>query len=95
MEIGENGSVVAFREKSNLDGDLINIGFMVFEPQIFDFIDGDSTILEKEPMNGLVEENQLAAYTHRGYWQCMDTLREKQQIEKLWESGEAPWKRWN
>lgn len=95
LEIGENGSVVAFREKSNLDGDLINIGFMVFEPQIFDFIDGDGTILEKEPMNGLVKENQLAAYTHRGYWQCMDTLREKQQIEKLWESGEAPWKRWN
>ena len=86
--------VDAFREKSDLDGDLINIGFFVFEPMLFDYIDGDTTVFEKEPLNGLVSEGQLAAYTHKGFWQCMDTLREKQQLEKLWESGKAPWKLW-
>lgn len=95
LEIAEDGMVAAFREKSDLDGDLINIGFMVFEPQLFDYIEGDRTVFEKEPMNGLVVENQLAAYTHKGYWQCMDTLREKQQLENLWESGKAPWKLWD
>ncbi|MBR7070553.1 MAG: glucose-1-phosphate cytidylyltransferase [Clostridia bacterium] len=94
LDIAPNGSVNAFREKSDLDGDLINIGFMVFEPQLFDYIDGDATVFEKEPLNRLVAENQLMAYTHRGFWQCMDTLREKQQLEKLWDSGAAPWKLW-
>lgn len=94
LEIGANGMVDAFREKSDLDGDLINIGFFVFEPMLFDYIDGDTTVFEKEPLNGLVSEGQLAAYTHKGFWQCMDTLREKQQLEKLWESGKAPWKLW-
>lgn len=94
LEIGANGMVDAFREKSDLDGDLINIGFFVFEPVLFDYIDGDTTVFEKEPLNGLVSEGQLAAYTHKGFWQCMDTLREKQQLEKLWESGNAPWKLW-
>ena len=94
LDIAPDGNVNAFREKSDLDGDLINIGFMVFEPQIFDFIDGDSTVFEKEPMNRLVSKNQLAAYTHRGFWQCMDTLREKQKLEQLWDSGQAPWKIW-
>ena len=95
LEVAKDGTVEAFREKSDLDGDLINIGFMVFEPQLFDYIAGDDTVFEKEPMNGLVKEGQLAAYTHTGYWQCMDTLREKQQLEKLWSSGKAPWKLWN
>ncbi len=95
LEIAKDGTVGAFREKSNLDGDLINIGFMVFEPQLFDYIDSDSTVFEKGPMTGLVLENQLAAYTHKGYWQCMDTLREKQQLEKLWETNQAPWKLWD
>lgn len=95
LEITKDGVVEAFREKSDLDGDLINIGFMVFEPQLFDYIEGDTTVFEKEPMNGLVEEHQLAAYTHKGYWQCMDTLREKQQLEKLWETNQAPWKLWD
>ena len=95
LEIGSNGAVDAFREKSDFDGDLINIGFMVFEPEVFDYIDGDSTVFEKEPMNNLVRDMQLMAYTHKGYWQCMDTLREKQQLEKLWSSGSAPWKLWD
>ena len=94
LDIVPNGTVNAFREKSDLDGDLINIGFMVFEPELFDYIDGDTTVFEKEPLNRLVSQNQLVAYTHRGYWQCMDTLREKQQLEKLWDSGKAPWKLW-
>ena len=90
-----NGKVEAFREKSDLDGDLINIGFMVFEPSFFDFIDSDTTVLEKEPMTSLIEKNQLMAYTHTGFWQCMDTLREKEKLEKLWNSGNAPWKKWD
>lgn len=94
VEVAKDGSVDAFREKSNLDGDLINIGFMVFEPKIFDYIEGDSTIFEREPMNALAQQHQLMTYIHKGYWQCMDTLREKQQIDRLWESGNAPWKIW-
>ena len=90
----KNNQVTAFREKSDLDGDLINIGFMVFEPEFFDCIEGDSTVLEKSPMDYLVSKCELTAYTHRGYWQCMDTLREKQQLEKLWNDGKAPWKVW-
>ncbi len=89
------GMVKAFREKSDFDGDLINIGFMVLEPEIFGFIEGDSTTFEKEPINALVTRNQLAAYTHKGFWQCMDTVREKEQLEKLWNKGEAPWKVWD
>ena len=94
VEVGENGIIDAFREKSDMDGDLINIGFMVFNPEIFDLIDGDDTSFEKDPMERLVEKKQLVGYVHKGYWQCMDTLREKQQIEKLWDSGKAPWKVW-
>lgn len=95
LEIGSDGAVSAFREKSDLDGDVINIGFMVFEPALFDYIEGDDTVFEKEPMAGLVNAKQLMSYTHKGYWQCMDTLREKQKLEQLWESGQAPWKLWN
>ncbi len=94
LDIGENGLVSAFREKSDLDGNLINIGFMIFEPEIFDFIDDDDTIFEQQPMYQLVNNNQLMAYTHNGYWQCMDTLREKQELEKLWSCKKAPWKLW-
>ena len=95
LEVAENGKVNAFREKSDLDGDLINIGFMVFEPQIFDYIEGDSTVFEKEPLNKLVEMGELNAYLHKGFWQCMDTIREKEKLEKLWNSGQAPWKEWD
>lgn len=94
VEVGKDGLIDAFREKSDTDGDLINIGFMVMEPEIFDLIDGDETPFEKEPMNRLVEKKELVGYIHKGYWQCMDTLREKRQIEKLWDSGNAPWEVW-
>ena len=94
VEVGKDGVIDAFREKSDTDGDLINIGFMVFKPDIFSYIDGDATPFEKEPLTNLVKDKQLVGYIHKGYWQCMDTLREKQQIEKLWDSGNAPWKVW-
>lgn len=94
VEVGSDGLIKAFREKSNLDGELINIGFMVFEPTIFDYIDGDDTSFEKEPMIELVKQRQLSGYIHKGFWQCMDTLREKQQLEQMWEDKIAPWKVW-
>ena len=94
LDLAPDGTVKAFREKSDLDGDLINIGFMVFEPQLFDYIEGDTTVFEKAPMLKLVEQQELVSYIHKGYWQCMDTLREKQQLEKLWETNNAPWKLW-
>ena len=94
VDIGEDGSIKAFREKSDFDGDLINIGYMVFEPKIFDYIEGDSTIFERGPLSKLVEEGQLVGYVHKGFWQCMDTLREKEKLEEYWNSGKAPWKKW-
>lgn len=95
LDIAKDGKVNAFREKSDLDGDLINIGFMVMNPEIFDRIEGDSTVFEQEPLNSLVNDCELVAHTHKGFWQCMDTLREKQSLEKLWNSGKAPWVIWD
>ena len=94
LDISKDGKVNAFREKSDLDGDLINIGYMVMNPEIFDRIEGDETVFEQEPLNSLVRDGELIAHTHTGFWQCMDTLREKQQLEKYWASGKAPWKIW-
>lgn len=96
VEVGKDGVIDAFREKSDMDGDLINIGYMVFEPQIFNYLDGncDEMPFEKAPLNRLVEDKQLVGYVHKGYWQCMDTKREKDKIESLWASGKAPWKKW-
>ncbi len=94
MDIGNDGLVNAFREKSDLDGNLINIGYMVVEPKVFDYIDGDDSVFEQDTMNRLVDEHNLQAYVHHGFWQCMDTLREKQKLERLWNSGKAPWKVW-
>lgn len=87
-----DGKVKAFREKSEEDGDLINIGFMVLSKKVFDVIDGDDTMLEKAPMSRLLKAGELMAYTHTGFWQCMDTMREKERLEQLWASGNAPWK---
>ena len=96
VEVGQNGLIDAFREKSDMDGDLINIGFMIFEPNIFDYLEGncDDIPFEREPLNNLVRDKQLVGYVHHGYWQCMDTKREKDKIDALWASGHAPWKVW-
>lgn len=93
VKVGKDGMIDEFREKSDTSGDLINIGFMVLQPSVFECIHTDEPF-EYEPMNRLAESKQLAGYTHTGYWQCMDTLREKQKIEELWDSGKAPWKLW-
>ncbi len=95
LNIGGDNAVQSFREKSNNDGALINAGYMVLQPEIFDYIIGDDTVFEKEPMERLAKEGQLMSYTHKGFWQCMDNKREKDLLEKLWETGQAPWKSWD
>jgi glucose-1-phosphate cytidylyltransferase len=94
LDIGENNRIRDFREKTREDGDWINAGFMVLEPEVFDFIEGDNTVFERYPLEHTAHIGQLNAYKHSGFWQCMDTLRDKQLLETLWASGEAPWKVW-
>ena len=86
--------VTAFREKSMADGSRINAGYMVLKPEIFNYIEGDNTVFEKAPLRRLAAEGQLKAYKHNGFWQCMDTKREMEQLESLIESGQAPWMKW-
>lgn len=90
----EDGLVNSFREKSQSDVGWINGGFMVLDPKVLDYIDGDADMFERAPMERLAEDGQLMCYCHEGFWQCMDTLRDKQKLESLWESGKAPWKLW-
>lgn len=90
----EDGMIRAFREKNDIDSALINGGYMIFNPGIFDYLKDDSTVLEQEPMRKLADEGQLMGYKHNGFWQCMDTQREKQKLEELLEKGKAPWQRW-
>lgn len=94
LDIGGDNAVKSFREKKLSDGAPINAGYMVFEPSMFDYIDGDSTVLEKEPLEKLANEGQLMSYMHKGYWQCMDNLREKAELEKLINARKAPWMKW-
>lgn len=90
----QEGAVKAFREKNASDGAPINAGYMVLEPQIFDMLDGDSCVFEKTALAKLAEEGQLMSYVHKGFWQCMDNIREKNILEKLLAENRAPWKRW-
>jgi glucose-1-phosphate cytidylyltransferase len=90
----ENHQVLEFTEKPQIGEGWINGGFFVFEPEVFQYIRGDDTSLEREPLEGLVAEGQLMAYPHEGFWQCMDTMREHRLLEQLWSSGNAPWKVW-
>lgn len=83
-----------FTEKPQTAEGWINGAFFVVEPQVFDYIDGDDTQFEKEPLERLAADGELMAYKHDGFWQCMDTRRDKYVLEKLWDSGEAPWKTW-
>lgn len=94
LDINENEEIESFREKSSEDGSRINGGYMVLQPDIFDYIEGDDTVFEKEPLETVAKMGQLVAYKHNGFWQCMDTKREKEKLEALWASGKAPWKVW-
>ena len=94
LDIGGDNAVKSFREKKLSDGAPINAGYMVLQPEIFDYIEGDQTVFEHEPLERLAAEHQLMSYMHRGFWQCMDNVREKEMLEKLLAGGKAPWKKW-
>lgn len=94
IEMDEKGRVHSFREKAKEDSGWINVGFMVCEPEMINFIEGDRTILEKEPLEQLINLEQLICYKHDGFWQCMDTVRDKEKLENLIEKGKAPWITW-
>ncbi len=94
LDLDKNNNVIKFKEKMDSEENRINIGFMVLEPQIFKYLQDDKTVLEKETLELLAAEGELQAYNHKGFWQCMDTKREKTLLEKMWASGNAPWKVW-
>lgn len=94
LDISESGMINAFEEKAIEDGGWVNGGFMVLENDVINYIKDDTTIFERDPLETLCAEQQLSAYKHNGFWQCMDTLRDKEKLEKLWANNEAPWKVW-
>lgn len=95
LEIDGSGTVTGFREKAKEDGGWINGGFMVMEPEVFRYLSADEDcVLEREPMETLAAEGRLGVYKHEGFWQCMDTQRDRVLLENLWASGDAPWKVW-
>lgn len=94
LDVSGDNAVRSFREKSSSDGALINAGYMVLNPEVFDYIEGDQTSFEREPLEAIAREGELMSYRHTGYWQCMDTKKEKETLEKLWAEGKAPWKKW-
>jgi glucose-1-phosphate cytidylyltransferase len=93
LDIDGNSEITAFREKNDDDGSRINGGFMVLNPEVFEYIEGDSTVFEKAPLETIVKMGELMAYKHDGFWKCMDSQRDRLQLESLWESGSAPWKK--
>ena len=94
LDIVGDGSVRSFREKKNNDGVPINAGYMVLSPKIFDYIEGDDTSFEAEPLSKIAKEGELMSYSHRGFWQCMDTKAQKDELEKMVALGKAPWVVW-
>ena len=90
----EEGAVKSFREKNLADGAPINAGYMVLQPEVFDYIEGDETVFERKPLETLAREGQLMSYTHTGFWQCMDNVRERDMLEKLVQAHKAPWMKW-
>lgn len=94
LDVEYDGAINEFREKNDDDGKMVNGGFMVMEPGVFDYIEGDATVFEKEPLENLAKDGQLMAYGHDGFWKCMDTQRDRMQLEEMWQSGHAPWKIW-
>jgi glucose-1-phosphate cytidylyltransferase len=96
LDISVDNQVKEFKEKPKGDGSWINAGFFICEPQTFDYItDGDSTIFEQQPLQNLARDGQIYTYKHDGFWMPMDTLRDKNTLSNLWESGKAPWRKWN
>lgn len=95
LQLSDGDVVEGFQEKPQGDGGWINGGFFVLQPQVFDYIDGDATVFEREPLENLARDRQLVAHKHYGFWKPMDTLRDKDQLEALWQSGRAPWKKWS
>lgn len=94
LDIDSADSVLGFQEKPKGDGSWINGGFFVMQPEVLDYIEGATTVLEKEPLESLARNGELSAYKHEGFWQPMDTLRDKMMLEDLWQEGKAPWKVW-
>lgn len=94
LNIGGDNAVYSFREKNASDGTPINAGYMVLNPEIFDYIQDDQSVFEKDVLPAVAEQGELMSYIHRGFWQCMDTKREKDILEQMWNQGKAPWKVW-
>jgi glucose-1-phosphate cytidylyltransferase len=95
LDLDQRSKVTSFLEKPKEEGGWINGGFFVLNPEVFDFIkQGDGTVWEREPLETLADLGRLNAYKHSGFWSCMDTLRDKIELERIWQSGEAPWKVW-
>ena len=94
LDIHEDNSIISFSEKAKKDGGWINGGFMVLENKVLDLLQDDNSVFETYPLESLANSGQLNAYMHDGFWQCMDTLRDKNQLEELWAGGAAPWKKW-
>lgn len=94
IDMDSNNLVHSFREKSQADTGFINIGFMVCNPETIDYIKDDLTSFEREPLENIAKEGQLMCFKHNGFWQCMDTMRDKEKLERLWSKGDAPWKVW-
>lgn len=94
LDIKENNQLQSFLEKPKGDGSWINGGFFVCEPKVFSYIEGDQTIFERAPLEKLANDREIYAYKHKGFWKCMDTLRDKNYLNEVWEQGKAPWKLW-
>jgi glucose-1-phosphate cytidylyltransferase len=94
VSIDADSRVIGFKEKPKGNGDWVNAGFFVFDPRVFSYIEGDRTVFEREPLEYLAADQQLMVYRHEGFWQPMDSLRDKNQLEDMWGSGKAPWKVW-
>ena len=94
LDVDDNNTIREFREKDDSDGSLVNGGFMVCNPKVFDYIEGDETIFEQEPMKMLAKDGELKSFYHNGFWQCMDTTREKIKLEQLFATGNPPWRVW-
>ena len=94
LDIKDDNSILSFKEKPKGDGAWINGGFFVCKPEVLNYITGDSTIFEQEPLTDLAEDGQLMSFKHNGFWECMDTLRDKTNLCQLWDGNQAPWKQW-